>query len=159
MNSEEEIVISFVFKRSGRNAIPVSQFYLTLSMDLKWYSPAESKEFVENAIKNQLIVKNDDMLSPNFEFKKTNIPLGFRPSIYCLKKNSNEIHDVYENIIVHIMERTSKPRNQIIDEIKIIAEEKNINLEVAAFLLSKEYDVRIDKILNEIERDFFRESE
>ncbi|MBN2602881.1 MAG: DUF2240 family protein [Candidatus Thermoplasmatota archaeon] len=159
MSSEEKIVISFVFKRIGRDVIPVSQFYLTLSMDLKWFSPAESKEFVEKAVKNQLIIKNGDMLSPNFEFKKISIPLGFQPSLYCLNINSNESQGAYDNIIGCIMEKTKKPRHLIIDKIKIIAEEKNINLEIAALLLSKEYNVKIDKFSNEIEGNLFRESE
>lgn len=159
MSSEEEIVISFVFKRSGKDTIPVSHFYLTLSMDLKWFSPAESKKFLERAVKNQLIVRNGDMLLPNFDFKKTNIPLGFQPSLYCLNINSNESQGAYDNIISCIMEKTKKTERPIIDEIKKIAEEKKISSEVAALLLCKEYNIKIDKFLNEIEVDLFKESE
>jgi hypothetical protein len=159
MNSEEEIVISFVFKRSGKDKITVSQFCLTLSLDLKWFSPRESKEFLERAVKNQLVLKNDNMLTTNFDFKKTNIPLGFQPSHNCLNINSNESQGAYDNIISCIMEKTKKAKHPIIDEIKKIAEEKKINQEVAALLLCEEYNIKIDKFLNEIEVDLFKESE
>jgi len=159
MSSEEEIVISFVFKRSGKDAVSVSQFYLSLSMDLKWFSPAESKEFVKKALERKLIVKNGDMISPNFEFRKTSIPLGFSPSLNCLNIGSNDSQNVYDNTISCIMEKSGKSQHQIIEEIKVISEEKNINLEVAALYLGKNYGINIAKFYNEIEKSIFKENE
>lgn len=159
MSSEEEIVISFVFKRSGRDAVSVSQFYLSLSMDLKWFSPAESKEFVKKALERKLIVKNGDMISPNFDFRKTRIPLGFSPSINCLNIVTIDIKNAHNDIISCIVEKSGKPQQQILEEIKIISEEKNINFEVAALYLGKDYGIDIAKFFNEIEKNIFIENE
>jgi hypothetical protein len=159
MSSEEETVISFVFKRSGKDVIPISHFYLTLSMDLKWFSPRESKEFLENAINRNLMVKKGEMISPSFEFKKTIIPLGFRPSVYCLNIGNKKNQGAYENIVGFIKEKTGKSTEQITDEIKIIVERENINLDVAALLFAKSLNIKIDEFFDEIEVNVFKESE
>ena len=56
MESDAEIIIAFIFKRSGKQKLKLSEFYLPLSMQLNWFSPQEAKDFVKIAIKQK--VKN-----------------------------------------------------------------------------------------------------
>ena len=55
MNSEWEIIIAFLFKRSGREELSFSDLYLTLSIDLNWFTPEDAKAFVNMAIKQKLL--------------------------------------------------------------------------------------------------------
>ena len=46
MPSELEIVITFVYNRSGKSELSFSDLYLTLSMELNWFTPDDAKEFI-----------------------------------------------------------------------------------------------------------------
>ena len=86
MPSESEIIISFIFKRSGKAELDFSEIYLTLSMDLKWFTPDDAKKFVNNALKQKLLLKKYEGLRPGFEINKINVPFGFSPTCKNLDK-------------------------------------------------------------------------
>ena len=80
MNSEEEIIIAFLFKRSGKNELKESEIYLPLALELGWFSSQQASNFVKHALGKKLLVKKRDLISPNFDIEKTKIPVGFYPS-------------------------------------------------------------------------------
>ena len=92
MPSEAERIIAFLFKRSGKEKLKTSEFYLTLSMELKWLSPKEANTFLKNAIKERLLVKKGDNITPAFDYEKIVVPTGFQPSreIQAVKKDESE---------------------------------------------------------------------
>ena len=57
MDSEWKIIIAFLFKRSGKEKLSLSEFYLSLSMDLKWFSPQQAKAFVNHAVEQKLLTE------------------------------------------------------------------------------------------------------
>ena len=79
MVSEEEIIIAFLFKRSGKETLTPPELYLPLSMDLKWFTPQQAKDFIKLAEKKKLLNKKNNLIKPNFDYKKINIPLSFQP--------------------------------------------------------------------------------
>ena len=56
MNKEHKIIISFVFNRSGKREMSFSEFYLTLSLDLKWFTPDNAKSFTLNSIEYKCFI-------------------------------------------------------------------------------------------------------
>ena len=80
MDSEVKIIIAFLFKRSGKEELSLSELYLPLSMGFQWFTPKQAKDFVNHAVQQKLLSKKGDVLKPNFEYKKIVVPLGFRPS-------------------------------------------------------------------------------
>ena len=66
MNSEAKTIIAFLFKRSGKKEMIQSEFYLTLSMDLKWFTPKKAKDFTNWSLKNNILLKSEGVLKPNF---------------------------------------------------------------------------------------------
>ena len=50
MASEVKIIIAFLFHRSGKTELTSSEIYLTLSMDLNWFSLSKAKDFVNFAL-------------------------------------------------------------------------------------------------------------
>ena len=80
MSSDADIIIAFLFKRSGKEELSFSDLYLNLSMELNWFTPDDAKNFVNTSIKQKLLLKKGDLIKPNFDFNKIVVPVGFKPS-------------------------------------------------------------------------------
>jgi len=163
MPSESEIIITFIYKRSGKTKLSFSDIYLTLSMDLNWFTPEDAKSFVNNALKQELLINKGEEIQINFDYKKINVPVGFIPSRQAFNEKKDlineEIEDSISNKIVkRIIEKTSLDKIQVINDINSIASEKNITKEVAALLVGKNHNINLDDFLKEIEQGLFTES-
>ena len=158
MPSEVEIIIAFVFNRSGRKQLTHSEFYLTLSIDLNWFTPDDAKEFLNKAIENKLLDADKNNVKPGFNTEEIKIPFGFFPSNNVLFEKTEKIEvkqeikeDVFQKIIKKISSETKKDEKIIAGEIEKIARRKNIIKEVAAVLYSKEFNVFLDEYYENIE--------
>ena len=92
MNSEEMSIISFIFKRSGKDRLSESEIYLPLSLELRWFSSTEAKNFVKYATQTNLLNKEDGFLSPSFDVSKIKVPIGFQPSKKDFKIEKSSAH-------------------------------------------------------------------
>ena len=88
MASEKEIIITFLFNRSGKSKLSYNEIYLTLSMQLNWFTPDDAKLFINQTIEEKLIKKEKDLLSPNFDYKNIVVPVGFTPSKMVFKEKT-----------------------------------------------------------------------
>lgn len=161
MDSEAEIIIAFLFKRSGKNELKETEIYLPLSIDLGWFSTRESHEFMTHALNQKLLIKKDGLLTPNFDIEKINIPLGFYPSkkTFAKVERIEEENNVMDTIVHRIVEKKNQEHKKIIGEIKQISSEKNVLLEVAALLFAKECDIDIEDSFEFVENKILRENE
>ena len=156
MVSEEEIIITFLFKRSGKTKLSFSDLYLTLSMNLNWFTPEEAKEFVTFALKQKLLTKKGEAITTNFDYDKIVVPVGFVPSKMAfeekeVKKRDEKEETVLEKIVKQLVEKTDLDKRQIVEKINATAKEKNITTEVAALLIGKEYDISFEDFFKEID--------
>ena len=153
MISEEKIIISFIFKRSGRKKMTSSEIYLPMSMELKWCTPNQAKKFVEKAVQKGFLTKENDLLKPAFPFEEIPVPFGFKPSenFFELKKDENKKFDKTEELLDLISSKSGRDKNVVIDEIKKIERQKNLTFKVAALLEGKKYDIDL--------RDFYEDAE
>ena len=159
MNSEIKIIIAFLFKRSGKKEMTQSELYLTLSMDLKWFSPQKAKEFVNSTLQNNILVKKGAFLTPTFDVNKITIPIGFRPSKGVFyKQKEEESPDIIESIVKRIAEDTGQNAKDIFEKIKYVEKEKNVILEVTALLIGRDYNIALDNYFEGAERKIFKES-
>jgi len=162
VNSEAKIVIAFLFKRSGKEELSLSEFYLSLSMDLKWFSPKQAKAFVSRAVEQKLLIKKGDLVKPNFGYKKVVVPIGFHPPKQLFEEKEEDIkeekEDVVKTIIDRIVKKTGLDAQSIAEKIKDIEKEKNITSEVAALLVGKEYDASTEDCFEDVEDKIFREN-
>lgn len=158
MPSESEIIIAFVFNRSGKTKLDFSEMYLSLSMSLNWFTPNQAKDFVNMALKQKLLKKEDDLLKPAFDYKKIVVPVGFYPSKkgFEEKKEKETVEeDIFKIIVKKIVEKTQVDEERIIDEINHVEKEKNITLEVAALLVGKKYDIDLEDFFEKVEEKIF----
>lgn len=161
MNSEYKIIIAFVFNRAGKKELVFSEFYLTLSMDLKWFTPEDAKTFIKNALQNGLLKEEDEQIKPNFNIDEIKIPLGFYPSEKVLqqkeaKKEKNQDENILDIIVEKIVEKSNLDKKTILKQLKELEKEKNITIEIAALLVGKDYNLVFDEILEKIEEQLLK---
>ena len=153
MSSEAEIIIAFIFKRSGKVELSFSEMYLTLSMNLKWFTPDNAKKFINNALKQQLLFKKAEVLRPGFEINKINVPFGFNPAgknLYKEEKKPTEIN-IFDEMVEKISRKNRIKKEDIYEKIKKIEQEKNINSDIATLLVFKEFGINLEKFYEKIE--------
>ena len=156
MVSEAETIIAFVFKRSGKKEISFSMFYLTLSMDLNWFTPNDAKKFIQKALTEKLLIQKKELLRPSFDVEKIDIPIGFTPSGKIVFEEKKE-GSVLTKIIKKISKETGSPEEKVLRKINNLEKEKNIVSEIAALILGRENNVDVSEFLPEIERKIFEE--
>lgn len=160
MPSETEIILTFIFKRSGKPKLNFSDLYLALSMDLNWFTPEDAKAFVNKAINNKLLTKKGEVILPNFGYEKIIVPVGFTPSKQVfeekvIKKPEKKEEVLIDKIVKHLIDKTELDSHQIREKILGISKINNITIEVAATLFAKEYDVSFEDFYEDIEKTIF----
>ena len=160
MDSEAKIIIAFLFNRSGKTELKDSELYLPLAMELGWLSVKESQEFIDYAIKQELLIKRDGLLQPNFPLEKITIPLGFTPSkkLFSEKKDEVKAENIIDEIVIQISAVTNHSQREILEEIKQEQKEKNLLLEVAALYVARKYCVDITDWYNSVEKLLIKEN-
>ena len=160
MESNAKKIISFIFKRSGKSCLDKSEFYLSLSVDLKWFSPDQAKIFMKYVIKKKLLTEKNNFLEPNFDINKISIPFRYTPVVSSYeindKKNEKKIIDVTSLILTKINYNSSE-RNKIINNIKTISNEKNIFSSVASLLFFRDFDIELFDYIKYAENQIFNE--
>ena len=159
MDSEVKIIISFIFKRSGKQKLSFSDLYLNLSINLNWFTPEDAKKFVNEAIEKKFLIKEDDLIIPSFDIENVQVPLGFYPSKRVFIEGESIVEKVERDVLIKIIKKISEASNEneqdITNNIKQIAEEKNVNVEVAALLLGKEKNIDLSEFFDQIENKIF----
>ncbi len=159
MDSETKIIIAFLFNRSGKTALTEAELYLPLSMELGWLSTKEAQGFVKSALQQDLLVKKDGLLHPNFSLEKISIPLNFAPSkkLFCETTTQEQGQPLINRLIGRICAHTTLNQPDIEEEITKEGKKKDLLLEVAALSVARKYDVDVSDVLTEVEQGIFRE--
>ncbi|KYK21646.1 hypothetical protein AYK25_07995 [Thermoplasmatales archaeon SM1-50] len=134
-----------------------SELYLPLSMELGWLSTKEAQQFVKYAIKQGLLIRKDEELTPSFPLEKVSIPLGFTPSKKLFKEQPyTEEEGVIERITFAISTHTHRNLKDVQEEIKKEQKEKNLLPEVAALYVARKHHVDITNWYTSIEQYIFQ---
>jgi len=156
MSEEIQHIIAFIFKRSGKQQLSYSEFYLTISMELNWCAPHIAKEFTDQLITKGYLQKTDENLTPTFSLKTISIPTGFIPSknVFDASTITQYIAPNQVNLYDQIVERITQHKTQTKDEIYQGIDQYKTTLlitqEIAGFLYAKKLDVPIDDLLKKM---------
>ncbi len=160
MDSEAKIIIAFLLKRSGKPALKESEMYLPLSMDLGWFSTKEAQEFVTYATTQHLLVKKDGVLQPTFPYEKITIPVGFTPikKLFTEKKEVHTEENIFDSLVSFITEKTNYNQQEILADIKLVEQEKQIFPEVAALFVARKHNLVLNEWTEKLEKKLFTEN-
>lgn len=160
MTDEAKQVLSFIFKRSGKETLPASDVYLAISMELQWCSPKEAKSFVKQAVDTGLLKESNHGVAPSFEIDDVSIPTGFSPSKKCFTEIRSEVANLAEKeimstVVSRIEEKTKMTDKEISQGIEQLAREKMIMNDVAAVFFAKKYDCKIHDLMSDLKEIVF----
>lgn len=114
-------------------------------MELGWLSTKESQEFVKYAIKQELLVKKEGLVHPNFPVEKITIPVGFTPSkrLFSETISQQKTEHVLDAIVMEIGKKTNRKQAEILEEITQEGQEKKLLPEVAALSVARKYNLDV----------------
>lgn len=161
MSSDEKIVISFLFNRSGKESLTSSEINLSLSMELNWFTLQEAKQFLINVVKNKLLIKAGEYYKPSFEIADVKVPIGFRPSRIVFMESTLDKRNMslIDEIVETIAKESDFKEEDIIKNINEIANKRNIFPIVASLIFAKEYDIDLSDFLKKVDEEMFKENE
>lgn len=151
--SELKKTVAFLFKRKGKDVIQEKDLKLSISFELHWFSPQSADDLILNAIKQGYLVKIDNGLKPNFDYKKEEIPFGFRPTKKVLEFKQR---DIFLEIVDKIAQ-TGRNKEEILKNILKKQELLNLNAEVSALIYAKECNVDVSEFYDEVEKRLIKE--
>ena len=160
MPSDQEIIITILFNRSGKKKLTSSEIYLTIEIELNWCTLKEAKKFFSQIIKNKLLEKDGDYYKPTFKYRDIEIPVGFKPSNVFFNNNSsnNQIIPLISEMIDIIGKESKSKKEHVIKDINKISNKINITNEVAAFLVAKEYNIDLSVFIKRVKKKIFMEN-
>jgi hypothetical protein len=151
----EELIkaLSYLFQREGKDVLFEKELVLSVSMDLGWFSPDEAKQLINVGIELKLLSQEDNGFKPCFDYKTLSLPIDFIPSKKILQVESQE--PLLLSIVRTIEKKTGLGRSKIMAEINKKQNLLDLEIEVAAILVAKKYDVDIFGFLREAEANIF----
>jgi hypothetical protein len=147
----------FLFQRKGKDILTEKELILSASMDLGWFTPDEAKQLVDICLELKLLSREDTGLTPNFDYKNYFIPIDFTPSENILLMEAQE--PLLFSILRHIDSKTGLGRSKIMSEINKKQDTLDVEIEVAAILIAKKYEIDISGFLREAESEIFRRAQ
>jgi hypothetical protein len=93
---ELKIVISEPFKRRGKARLTPAEFTFALTLELKWLTPEESRQVIDESLKAGLMREEKDRIVPSFDYRSVVTPAGFKPGVdlFCKKPLLDRIIDI-----------------------------------------------------------------
>ena len=149
--------IVYLFQRKGKDTLSERELILSASMDLGWFTPDEAKQLVDICLELKILSRVDSGLSPNFDIKNYSIPIDFSPSENILQMEAQE--PLLFSILRHIDSKTELGRSTIMSEINRKQDALDVEIEVAAILVAKKYDIDISGFLREAESEIARRAQ
>ena len=145
MIEEMKVVIAFIFEKLGKREVSPSEFYLCLSMDMRWCSVAQAKQFMSRALEYGLLKKKNSNIEPAFSIDDVSIPFGFKPSVELFGDSRED-----ENLLSKVSKLSDVPEEKLLGEIESIEKEKNVLRDVAILLYAHKRGIDISKYINDV---------
>jgi hypothetical protein len=160
-SSEEKIILSFLFKRSGKEMLKESEICLPLSLNLGWFTTNNAKKFVEHATQQGLLIKKNGLYMTSFDIEKVSIPIGFSPKENMFHRTeSNQKTESKQTLLDILIQRISKKSEksfeEIHNEIKQVSIEKKIIDEVAGMFIANKYGVDVKEHYKKVEDEIVK---
>jgi len=145
--------LAFLFQRKGKKTLSEKELNMSVSMDLNWFSPDEAKRLIEVGLELKLLTKNEDGLSPTFDYEALTLPIDFSPTRNILEVESQE--PLLMAIVRNIQDKTQMEKKEVMAEINKKQNALKLDIEVAAILVAARYNVDISGFLREVESEIF----
>ena len=154
---ELKVALVYLFQRIGKDVLSEKELILSASMDLGWFTPDEAKQLIDICLELKLLSEVDIGLTPNFDFNNYSIPIDFTPSNNILQLEALE--PLLFSTLRQIDSKTGFGRTIIMSEINKKQDAIDVEIEIAAILVAKKYEIDISGFLREAESEIFRRAQ
>ena len=162
MYTEEKIILTFIYKRSGKEQLSITEIYLPLSIELGWYSTTDAQLFIQHCLKHNLLKQTKKGIQPAFDIAAIQIPNGFTPkkpyNILNTKKKTYYTKNIYQDIIQTIASIKKISLSDIEKELRMQVATKNIHHITAAFLYTTQHHITLEYDISDIEQAILQEN-
>jgi hypothetical protein len=85
---ELKIVIAEPFKSRGKARLTPTEFTFALTLELKWLTPEESRQVIDEGLRAGLLKQEKDRIVPAFDYRSIVAPAGYRPGVDIFSKKT-----------------------------------------------------------------------
>lgn len=150
--SEIEVALAQLFRKKGKSSLTEKEFVFAASLDLRWFTPKEAQKFLDISMENKLLVLDGEKVKPTFDYKGVEIPKGYAPAIELLQ-SSVKPKGIFLKIVDQISTQKNMPSKEVISAVNLTQDRMNIDVEVAALIVARQYGVDISEYIDQIEEE------
>jgi len=142
-----ELTAAAFFRSKGKNVVTENEFFMGISMDLRWLPPGETKELIALLLSNGILKKDGEYLRPAFDVRIADIPLGFRPTAEMLNMKRKKVTPPpAEGLVPKFVaeaESLGISKKDFFASMNAVQKRMNVDIEIAALLLLKDRGVDV----------------
>jgi hypothetical protein len=139
-------LIAFLFQRSGKTRLDEKEIYMSLSYELRWFTPEKAKIFLHKSVENGLLKSEGEGYCPTFDYQNVQIPLGF-----TVDDSVVEEEDTFSSILKEL-EKRGMERENLFRELEHLKKKMNVIPEVAALILAKKHGIDISPFIKKVKK-------
>ena len=80
MADELTVCAAAFFRSVGKDVTTADEFVMTVSLELKWMSPSDSKLLLRRLLESGILNKKGDFIRTSTDLSGLDVPLAYRPS-------------------------------------------------------------------------------
>jgi hypothetical protein len=143
--------IALLYRKKGKEILSSKEMELMITMDFRWFTPKEAKDFIQLAVNSGLVLKQKNGLKINFDWREIDIPLDFAPTNAIFEAVSHQ--SCFTGIVDAIESNQKIPREDIVAEINQKQETMNVAIEIAAILVGTKYGIDLSGFYDSVEKE------
>lgn len=156
MADEFEVCTAAFFRSKGKDVVTEEEFYMEISLGLKWMSHADSKLLKKALVEKGILVCSNGLLRPARDLGEVQVPLMYKPSAELkkslsgtsekpvpkapAKKTVPEEGDIFVEMI-GIAEANGLQKGKFVSESNILKKKLGVDTCVAALILLRDAGV------------------
>jgi len=150
--SELEVALAQLFRKKGKASLTEKDFVFAASLDLRWFVPKEAQKFLDICVDSELLIVDGDRVKPTFDYKSIEIPRGYAPTNELLQ-TSVKPKGIFLKVIDQISTEKNVPSKDIISLVNQTQDRMGVDVEVAALIVARKYDIDISEHIDKVEED------
>jgi len=147
---ELRYAIALLFRRKGREELTEREFFLSASMDLRWFPPRDAQRLLQLGLETKLLESHGGNIRPAFPLDSVDVPRDFVPTAKTLEVATPVTQDVFVRIVDAMVAAANTDRRAVIAAINAVQEKLDVDVEVAALIAARQAGVDVTPFLQPV---------
>lgn len=149
---EVKKAIAFLFKRKGRESMADTDFVMSASMDLRWFSPKDAQRLLQIGLDSKLLVVSEGKVKPSFDVSSVSVPMDYTPpqTLLDVKVTSPNL---FNSIVDRILAATKLEKRQLVSMVNATQSDFDVEIEVAALMVGQDLGIDVSDLVDKVEKE------